>query len=916
MSDLDSRLKHAGMTGEWKCAGFRFLNWWGGNDRVVEIIPKIVIPVRIEICGNKFTKLKNDCMDRSKTMNNKIFTLLFILLFSHLTFAQSGLVGHWSFDDAQSPLKADVGKDLSVNGSNPVVVDGPSESNGAVRVYKGSNLIVEHGIDANGGGSKVNEYTIVMDISLPAAPASNRWYCMYQTNSSNSDDGDWFINGDARMGVGAVGYTNYLYNRTNEWYRIAVSVKNGIQYNYYSDGIKRLQGTPGAIDGRFSFSSKFLLFADQNGEDNSIDVADVKLYSRALSDEEIEALGGYAHPEIDTEINPYLQSATDTSIYICWNAYPGEDAVVEYGTDGSLGHSATGSVYVFPDSSRWWHTVKLTGLTPSTTYYYKAKSGDSESDIYRFTTQPAPGDTSGHFRFIVIGDNQRVTGTKLYDIVQSIQQTITNLYGSSGLDSINLLINVGDIVNDGRVLSQYDDQFFKPLEPLTPYIPTMVSIGNHEREAENYYQYMKYEDFAGPEGEPYYTYKVGRIRFIAMNTNKSSDMELDYEFNYRNFTQISWLTDVLSETQTDDDIDWVFTYFHHPGHTEISPPSARLYVQAQLIPTLAKYDKAEMAIYGHAHDYERGALPEGNLRLMLVGGSGSYLERWGDYDNIDYPEIQKTFDHYCYSIIDIDAAHKKYIARSYSLGHDNKRLANVMIDSFYRDKNAPPPPKPNLVSPDSGSYVRPDFWVEAQDLSGDYDIMSAQLQITDKKGDYRYPRVNESQDFEDIYKDSGSPYYNPIDVNEGIELNKFLVTYSSFIDGKTYWWRVRYRDKNLQWSEWSDEWSFINGEPQAVSDPSPAVIKETKLYGNYPNPFNPATTIRFALKDAGNVSLKIYSIDGRLVKTLVNDNMPSGDYKIFWNGMDDNNIPVPTGTYLYRIEADNYTKTMKALLIK
>ena len=849
-------------------------------------------------------------------MRNSFFTMLSVLLFSQFIYAQSDLVGHWTFNDSQSPLKAEIGKDLTLSGSGMWIVDGPNENNGAVRIGKGSELIVEHGILANGGGSKVNEFSIVMDISLPYAPASNHWYAMYQTDIGNTTDADWFINGDARMGVGATGYTNYTYGRADEWYRIAISVKNGTQYIYYSDGVKRLEGEPMSVDGRFSLGTKFLLFADQNGEDNNIDVADVKLYSRALTDEEIASLGGYGHPEIDTEINPYLQSSTDTSIYICWNAYPGEESVVEYGTNESLGHSASGSVYVFPDSSRWWHTVKLSGLTPNTTYYYKAKTGDFESELYRFTTQPSVGSTQGHFRFVIVGDNQRVSGTKFNEIIENMQETLTNLYGPSGIDSLNLIINVGDIVNDGRVLSQYDDQFFKPLQPVSPYVPTMVSIGNHEREADNYYEYMKYEDFAGAEGEPYYSYKVGRICFVAMNTNNSADMNLDYDFNYRNFTQLNWLNEVLSDAQNDDNIDWVFVYFHHPGHTEISPPSARVYVQAQVIPTIAKYSKAEMAIYGHAHDYERGALQEGNLRLMLVGGSGSYLERWGDYTNIDYPEIQKTYDHYCYSLIDIDLAAKKYEAKSFSLGHDNKRLNNVMIDSFYRDKNAPSPAKPALVSPDSGAYIKPIFWLEAEDFTKDYDIMSSQFQITDKKSDYRYPKVNKIRDYEDIYKDSGSPYYTPIDVNDGIELNKFMVTGLGLVQDKTYWWRVRCRDKNLKWSEWSEEWSFTNGDPLTISDPSDMVVKETKLYANYPNPFNPATTIKFTLKQQGKVSLKIYSIDGRLVKILINDEKTSGEYSVSWDGKDNNGIPVPSGAYLYRIEAPNYTKTLKALLIK
>ena len=85
---------------------------------------------------------------------------------------------------------------------------------------------------------------------------------------------------------------------------------------------------------------------------------------------------------------------------------------------------------------------------------------------------------------------------------------------------------------------------------------------------------------------------------------------------------------------------------------------------------------------------------------------------------------------------------------------------------------------------------------------------------------------------------------------------------------------------------------------------------------NYPNPFNPVTTIRFSIKDAGKVTLKVYSIDGKLVKTLVNNEVAQGEYQVLWDGKNDSNVPVPSGTYLYKIEAPNYSKTLKALLIK
>ncbi len=835
-------------------------------------------------------------------MKSKILIFIVIALSCNLFIAQDGLVGHWDFNDDQHPGKAVIGNDIIQQGEGVSFVNGPADDDGAVQVAIGTYFIVPHGIEANGGGDRVNEFSLVMDIQIPE---TNKWYCMYQTDAANQNDGEWFINKSGNMGIGVTGYTKYLFDRTDEWYRIAISVKNGVQYNYYSDGVKRLEGTPGGIDGQFSLGTVFLLFADENGEDNSINVADVKLFSRALSDSEIKDLGGYEHKPRPVIINPYLQTPTPTSVYISWHASWSEESIVEYGTDETLGSVETGTVHVFPDSTRWWHTVKLTNLDPATTYYYKAISDSSESDIYKFKTPPVDGENSGHIRFFVIGDN-RTEPDKFTEVVDSMKSTAIRLYGENIEESINVILDVGDIVTHGYILSQYKPEYFEPLKSVSGNIPVMVSIGNHEMESEYFYEYMKYEDIGGAEGEKYYSFCIGRVFFIAINSNTSM----------HNDTQIAWLDSTLSRAQKDTTIDWIFAYDHHPGHSEIWPDGNTQYVQDRVIPTLNKYSKSDFLFYGHSHNYERGAVQDGNVRLMLSGGAGSNLDRWGMYSNQEnYPEIQEAYDHYCYALIDIDIPNKKYTAKTYSLGHLDKFLPNVIIDSFYRDKAATSgPEKPGLLAPESGTSQTPPFELKADDITNDYDIMSSQFQITNNSGDYSNPLINSIRDFEDIYGDTGAPDYEAIDLNKNIDLSKFLVTGKGLETGKTYWWRMRYRDKNLQWSEWSDERSF--GNVTSIDEPGVPVVKETKLYANYPNPFNPATTIKFTLKEQGKVSLKIYSIDGRLINTLINDEITSGEYNVHWNGKNNNGVPVPSGAYLYRIETSDYSKTMKALLIK
>jgi hypothetical protein len=84
-----------------------------------------------------------------------------------------------------------------------------------------------------------------------------------------------------------------------------------------------------------------------------------------------------------------------------------------------------------------------------------------------------------------------------------------------------------------------------------------------------------------------------------------------------------------------------------------------------------------------------------------------------------------------------------------------------------------------------------------------------------------------------------------------------------------------------------------------------------RLEQNYPNPFNPETTIPFVLPEQSNVRLDIYSIDGRLVKTLQNGILPSGRYEDPYNLSD-----LASGMYLYRLIVDNFADTKKFLLVK
>ena len=91
---------------------------------------------------------------------------------------------------------------------------------------------------------------------------------------------------------------------------------------------------------------------------------------------------------------------------------------------------------------------------------------------------------------------------------------------------------------------------------------------------------------------------------------------------------------------------------------------------------------------------------------------------------------------------------------------------------------------------------------------------------------------------------------------------------------------------------------------------------EMKLAQNFPNPFNPTTTISFYLPDRVKVRLEVFNVSGRLVTRLGDGVFSAGPHQVGWNGTDANGTPVSSGMYVYRLTAGNRTMSKKMILLK
>ena len=127
----------------------------------------------------------------------------------------------------------------------------------------------------------------------------------------------------------------------------------------------------------------------------------------------------------------------------------------------------------------------------------------------------------------------------------------------------------------------------------------------------------------------------------------------------------------------------------------------------------------------------------------------------------------------------------------------------------------------------------------------------------------------------------------------------------------SYYWAVQALDGAFAGS------AFATGQILSVSGvQTPEAPRLFALGAASPNPFNPATTIRFALPQAQRVRLAVYDLGGRLVRVLVDEDKAAGSHEVQWNGTDDRGQLTASGVYVCRMEAGSYRESRRMTLVK
>jgi Calcineurin-like phosphoesterase len=215
-------------------------------------------------------------------------------------------------------------------------------------------------------------------------------------------------------------------------------------------------------------------------------------------------------------------------------------------------------------------------------------------------------------RFAVIGDSG-TGGTSQYEVAQEMADCRADF-------PFDFVLMLGDNIYGGKQPRDFDRKFAQPYQPLLKSGVTFyASLGNHDNTDERYYKLFNMN------GQRYYTFKKGNVRFFALDSN------------YLDPQQLEWLENQLREAGE----PWKICFFHHPLYSDGRFHGPDLDLREQLEPLLDEYH-VNVVFSGHDHVYER-IKPRHDVFYFVLGNSGQ-LRR---HDLRPSPELAAGFDTDC-----------------------------------------------------------------------------------------------------------------------------------------------------------------------------------------------------------------------------------------------------------------------------
>ena len=349
----------------------------------------------------------------------------------------------------------------------------------------------------------------------------------------------------------------------------------------------------------------------------------------------------------DLYIAPYLQNVTPAGITVMWETREPVIGTIEYGVDGRFNERASET------APAKIHEVRLTGLMEGKTYDYRVRYGKVVLPAARFTTAPTPG--TKNWRFVVYGDSRTNPDTH----AKNVRQILSLKPG--------FVLNTGDLVSQGKVYEQWKEQYFDPLRGLAEHVPLFPCLGNHEQNADHYYNYISVPD---ENHESYYSFDYANAHIISLNSNSK-----DAPFEHGQ-AQTEWL---IKDLEAHGDAQWKIVFFHHPlfrCHPTRGITQQRWVWQ----PIFDKYG-VDLVFNGHDHYYQRtyaiGNYTGENRRgvyHVISGGGGA-----GTYPVV--PKIHAAARRRVHHVTVLDVMDDRMVGRAIDID------GNV-FDAFVVDKEA------------------------------------------------------------------------------------------------------------------------------------------------------------------------------------------------------------------------------------
>ena len=502
-------------------------------------------------------------------------------------------------------------------------------------------------------------------------------------------------------------------------------------------------------------------------------------------------------------IQPYLQDANPNSIKVLWETSNGEESIVEWGENEKLKNRTEGKALAVNYSSSRIHEVLLSDLKSATVYYYRVKTGNYISKTYHFKTPPVKG-SEETFNIVAMSDMQydHTYPDKFAEVVNDgVIKYLEKELGDDLSHNLALVMIPGDLVENGSKYHQWKDYFFDPAQDLFSHVPVYPVLGNHEVNSQFYFKYFSLPENGNPAYSEHWWYKdYGNTRIIGLDSNG--------KFINKNL-QKDWLKKLLKETEEDDSIAFVFAQLHHPHKSELWIPGESD-VTGEVVEILEDFTnrtgKPSIHFFGHTHGYSRGQSKDHKHLWINVATAGGSIDKWGEFEGRDYEEFTVTQSEYGFVMVEVDANkdNPKFTVKRISRGSPEFPKNNELTDSVTVYKNERKPFTPKPISPISGSYDVDKIELKATEFRSSYSgVIHAASQW----------QISETEDFKKAAYDSWKQHENwYYEENRQKDDDLSDEKFARLKPSKTYYWRVRYRDENLNWSDWSEIASFKTNE--------------------------------------------------------------------------------------------------------